>query len=104
MTAFVGNTNVLELTGLQNALTAAYINDATVTVTVKDAAGTAVSGETWPLAMSYVAASNGDYRAVLVNGLALLAGRKYVAHIDADGGADLDGNWQLPFWPQTRVD
>lgn len=103
MTAFVANTNVLELIGLRSNINDTYINDATVTVTIKDADGVEVTGETWPLTMDYVAASNGNYRAILVDGLALVGKRKYVAYISADGGTDRIGYWRFEFKPQDRI-
>ena len=47
----------------------AYINDATVTVTVVDSAGVERTGQSWPAALPYVTASKGVYRATLANGL-----------------------------------
>ena len=100
---YVGNDNVIVLDELTNSATAAYINDATVTVTVKDSAGVNVVGETWPLAMGYVSASNGKYRAVLQDTLSMTADRAYVAHIDAAGDS-LTGHWEVPVRAATRVE
>jgi hypothetical protein len=62
-----------------------YVNDATVTVTLyKDETGNEVSGETWPLSMSYVTSSNGDYEATLSDLLSLREGRSYVAVVTVD--------------------
>jgi hypothetical protein len=102
MTAFVANTNVLDLTGLKNELTDAFINDATVTVTVKDASGAQVSGQAWPLTMSYVALSDGNYRAFLSSALPFAAKAKYTAYIEANGGANLVGHWEFHFTTVTR--
>jgi hypothetical protein len=104
MTVFVANTNLLTLSGLKSQLAGTFINDAAVAVTVKNAAtGVAVAGQSWPLAMDYVAASDGDYRAVLVDGLALVAGQAYVAAIAADGGAGRVGFWAFPFVARARA-
>ena len=97
------NDNLLEVDLLKNVDTAAYINNATVTATLKDASGNNVVGETWPLTMSYVAASNGKYRAKLKDTLTLIPGRGYVAEITADGGADLRAFWELPVKVERRV-
>tara|TARA_R110000868_G_scaffold276699_1_gene536417 strand:- start:47 stop:358 length:312 start_codon:yes stop_codon:yes gene_type:complete len=102
MTAFVANTNVLELRGLQLAITEAYLNNATVSVTVKDDCGDNVSGQTWPATMNYVSASNGDYRAILLNTVALQSGKKYFAEISATGVNSEVGFWRYSFRPQTR--
>lgn len=102
MVAFVGNTNVLKLRGLKSALDDEYINDATVSVTVKTVAGVNVTGQTWPTTMGYVANSDGDYRALLESDLAVVAGVKYLAFIEANAGGEAIGHWEFEFIPKTR--
>lgn len=102
MTAFVANTNVLDLTGLKEEITQAFINNATVTVTIKDIDGTNVTGETWPFPMDYVAASDGDYRAFVSENIDLVANTKYIAYIDADGGANRFGHFEFHFKALAR--
>lgn len=102
MTAFVANTNVLELTGLKEETTEAFINNAVVTVTIKDTEGTDVVGATWPLTMDYVATSDGDYRAYVSEALTLIANTKYIAYIDADGGANRFGHFEFHFKALVR--
>jgi hypothetical protein len=101
--AFVANTNNLELNGLRNAATGAFVNDATVTVTIKDRAGATVAGVSWPLSMPYVTTSSGNYRAAVSHTLALVAGQWYTAEISATGGG-LVGFWVKPFAAITRQD
>lgn len=86
--------NIIEVDGLINKQTGAYQNSAAVTLTVKDDLGVNISGETWPLVMSYVASSNGKYRTTLKDTLGLVRDRFYFAHIDADAGADLRRHWE----------
>jgi hypothetical protein len=102
MAAFVANTNILELRGLQIATDETYVNDATVSVTVKDDCGLVVSGQTWPALMQYVSASNGDYRLTIANTLQLKSGKQYFAEITATNGGSATGFWRYPFRPQTR--
>jgi len=102
MVAFVANTNILELRGLQTAVDDAYVNNATVTVTIKDDCGSNVAGQTWPATMTYVSASNGDYRVIVSSAVQIKAGKKYFAEISATGGASEIGFWRYPFRPQTR--
>jgi hypothetical protein len=102
MTAFVANTNLLELIGLQNATDGSFIDGATVTATIVDASGAELSGQSWPLALAYIASSSGNYRLALPDSLPLIAGRKYIAHVHADDGNGSVGDWSLPFWPQVR--
>jgi len=106
LTLYVGpNDNLLTLVGLQNEVTAAYMNAATVTVTVVDSADAEIAGETWPLTMDYVATSDGNYRATLTDTLAALlaAGVALTAQITADGGAGLNGYWELPILTAART-
>lgn len=102
MTVFVANTNLLELNGLQSAIDDSYINDADVTVTLKDSAGDSVSGQTWPATMSYLSGTNGDYRLILDYDLALTPKRSYTAEITAtkDGNR---GFWRHVFQPLERT-
>lgn len=65
-----------------------------MTVTVKDAGGNNVAGETWPKSLTYVSASDGKYRATLTDVLILSKDATYYAWIDADGGADLRRHWE----------
>lgn len=99
---YVGNDNILELDSLKNDLTGADLNAATVSVTLKDSAGANVAGSSWPLAMTYVAASNGTYRATLGYAIALVAGGRYTATITADAGAGLHASWAVECVARTR--
>lgn len=105
--AYVANTNNLKLSGLKSELEGSYLNGAAVTVTVKDADGNPLTGETWPLTMNYVSNSNGDYVADLVAELNLVAGQHYTAFIDADGSTDSPaverkGHWEIALTAKTR--
>ena len=58
----IGSDNIVRLDALTNASSGAYINNATVTYTLKDSTGTVVlSNQT----MIYVAASNGRYEGTI---------------------------------------
>lgn len=98
---FVGNDMVLELTGLRNSITGAYVNGATVTVHLRTRAGVDVTGATWPLSMPYVAASSGDYRCELPSGLSLTAGAYYIAQIAVVDGANV-ARWDADVQAQYR--
>ena len=105
MTALIyeDNENLVEIAGLRNSATDAYINDATVAVTIKDAAGNTVSGDTFPKTMAYVAASNGTYQAMLSDLLVLTPGRHYTAEITASSGG-IDARWEIPLRSATRTE
>ena len=59
----------------------------------EDAAGDEVTGETWPLSMPYVSASNGRYKATLSDVLAIVPNKRYQAVIVADAGASKKRTW-----------
>lgn len=104
MTAFVQNSNVLELQGLKDAITNAYINDATVTVTIVNAAtGATVAGQSWPMTMTYVPASSGNYRAILADTISFTAKTKYKAKITANAGVGRVGYWEFEIRPLVRT-
>lgn len=103
--AYVANTNTLELNGLKSEVEGIFINDATVTVTIKDSAGVEVTGQGWPLLLDYVDGTDGNYRTALTHNLNLLNGKKYTAFIDADGSTsdlELYGHWEFIFTAQAR--
>jgi hypothetical protein len=106
MTAFVANTNLLELIGLKSAVEGTYINNASVEVTIKNQQGDPIeglSGFAWPLTMDYVTGSDGNYRVALPDGLAFLNKKKCIAFIEVDAGVDRIGHWEFPFTPITRT-
>ena len=99
---YISNDNLLEIANLRVASTGAFANSATVTVTVKDAAGSEVSGQTWPTTMDYVASSNGIYRAVLQDTMSLTESAKYTAEITATSSGSIKGFWSLPLTALKR--
>jgi len=90
---FVGNDNYIEVDALSDGASGALINDATVSVTLKDSAGVDVLGQAWPLTLNYVAASNGRYAGILQDTLALVKNAQYQAVIDVDGGG-YQAHWE----------
>jgi hypothetical protein len=99
---YVDNTNLIEVRGLKSAIEDTFINDATVRLTVKDGEGTNVTGQTWPATMANVASSDGWYRSIIEDDVALVDGTTYYAHIDANAGANRVGHWEFAFTPKTR--
>lgn len=97
------NDNIIELNELYDNIGAAYINNATVTVTLEDASGTEITGETWPLAMSYVAASNGKYRATLTSVLSVSLNDRLTAKVDIDAGVNGKAYWEFPILVKQRI-
>lgn len=97
------NDNVLQVDQLKNGVDGSFLNAATVTVTVTTTTGDNVLPDNWPVTMSYVAASDGRYQAILEEDLVLTADTEYVAIIDADAGSDLRGHWEVPLIAEVRT-
>ena len=94
-TALINTDNLLIVDELYDVISASYINDATVTATVTDLAGTQVSGQTWPATLSYVSASNGKYYVILDEAVAFTANQRYKIELSITGDADLKRNITL---------
>lgn len=104
MSAFiilVENDNVVELDGLRNPVTGAFLNAATVDITITDSAGVEVAGETWPLSIPFVSGSDGIYRVVLDKVIEFIAGQRYTAVINARESG-LDAKWTLVYIAEVR--
>lgn len=100
---FYLNDMLIEIEGLQDVTDPGnYLNAATVTVTLVDSVGAEVGNETWPLTMAYVSNSDGIYRATLNDDLTLILEARYTAKVSANGGAGLQGYWELPLTVKTR--
>lgn len=75
-------------TGQQVYLTA----DATVGVTLIDLlTDDDVVGETWPVSLSYVTGSQGDFVGVLRDGITVSPGQALIARVTIDNGTDQYG-------------
>lgn len=96
-----GNDNYLQISGLKNGADGTYINDASITATLYDETGAQVTGMTWPAALSYIAASNGNYQLQLTDALSLQAGKYYKIQVDAASGG-LNARWTINIKAQTR--
>jgi hypothetical protein len=67
--------------GLQNEITGLYVNDATVTATLKRKNGVVVSGQSFPVTLDYVAGTDGIYRVVLLSTLEVEVGDLLIAEV-----------------------
>ena len=94
-TLYVGNSNLVEVKGLKNAATDSYENGASVNVVLLDEAEQEISGESWPKSLGYVAASDGDYRGTLSEGIAIAHGQIVTAKITATASG-LTAVWETP--------
>lgn len=99
---FQDNDTLLEVKNLQDSSDDTYLNAATVTAVVKDETGTNVTGQTMPIAMSYVASSNGTYQGILDSTLDLVNGDCGHVEVTAVQGT-IDAFWRLPYRVKRRV-
>lgn len=93
---FFDNTDhVVTVDGLEDALNpGTYINAADVEITLTDLSDTKINGEVWPLTLTYVAASNGKYKALLRDTLDVAEGDVVKVLITADNGAGYHREWR----------
>jgi len=105
MIYYHSNDNLLVLRGLRNKKlpTPTYINDATVVVTLKDADGNNLTGETWPLTLTAVG-SGGVYQATLQDTIVTTGLETGSAVVTISGGtAMLDATVTLAVEYKDRV-
>lgn len=91
---YVGSTNLIELTGLQDTTDNSYPATATVVCDLFDAAGVLVAGAS-AVAMPFVAGTSGassKYRGVIPAAVALVVAAYYTARVTA---TDAGGNVRI---------
>lgn len=101
--AYVNNANDLVVTGLTKARDGSYINDATITVTLYDSTGSALTNGSG-LALAADGGATGGYIGVIpstgASPVTLTAGSTYRAHFSA---SNYDWSTDVYFTPQARV-
>ena len=93
---YIGNTHSVELTGLRNPNTSpvTYLDGtATVTATIYNAAGTAVTDGTCTL--SYTAASEGDFIGYLSYAADVSINKSYKIRITVNDGSGKRARWNV---------
>lgn len=99
---YIGNDNRVRLVGLRDA-DDTYQNSAVVEVTLKDADGNNLSGQTWPLTLTYIASSNGDYSEVLQDTITGLSNNDSITAVVDVTSAGLTAHWEVPVTAETRT-
>lgn len=102
MSLLIANSQVLELQKLKNSVTDEYDNGATVTATMYDPSGAEVGGQTWPIALQYVADSDGLYRYTLPPDLVLTEDEEYTVVAEAIGSGAQIGRWACSYIAELR--
>jgi hypothetical protein len=95
LTVYRNNDNLVQNpTPMTLSSDGSYVNDATVTMTLKDSGGTPVSGAS-SLSLTYVTGSNGRYQGTLPYTLTLTAGAEYTLEITGTSGSGARAFWVL---------
>ena len=100
---YLNNDNLLSVSGLKNASSGSYMNNATITATIKDSGGVNVSGQTFPVTLTYLADSDGNYHATLENTLSMADGTIYKATISATSSSGLYAEWEMEIKATKRT-
>lgn len=82
---YIDTDDCIRLSGLKDVVTDAYVNDATVTATVYDSDGIAVSGAE-DLSIPYIADSNGNYAGQVPNTVTITKDAEYEVEVTAVKG------------------
>jgi len=82
---YIGNDNVFRTRGIKNSLTNEFINDATVELTLNDLDGNEISGQTWPLTLTYIAGTNGEYQGTIDDAIDVEDGQTGEAVLEISG-------------------
>ncbi len=99
---FLKNTGLVQINGLKDALTKTPVNDAVATVTLKELDGSEVSGETWPVSLSYLAGSDGNYAATFSDSVAILDEGDYIMEVSAIAPDGSKASWEEPVTAMIR--
>lgn len=90
----INSNNVVEVYNLTNTVTGAYVDDANVTVTVRDMqTNEPIGGAVWPVDLPNV--GSGRYREVLDSFIELDKNKQYILDITA-ATVNESTNWQTP--------
>lgn len=94
LTLYKLNDQYIQIEGLVDGLnSASFFNAATVTATLKDRSGNIVTGVN-AVTLSYVAATNGNYRGAIQETFDPTAGGGYTLYIDAVQSGVV-GHWEI---------
>lgn len=98
---FVANDNLFILSDVTLASDDSFVNDAVVSMTIKDSAGDNVSGVVWPVNMS-ATGTDGEYSVVIQEDAEFADEAGYTAFIDAETPGGITGHWECPLGASTR--
>ena len=94
------NDNLIEVDELKDEVSGDFLNLATVTAVLKDAAGATIGSS---ITLTFVAGSNGKYQGNVPDDLAVSLGDRITAEITADDGTDKRAFWIVGLVVEKRV-
>lgn len=97
LTLYIDSHNVLEIEGLKNSIDDAACTDATITATIRDRSGDLLTGESWPVTLSHVAA--GTYRHILDSAVSVKEQHRYKVRVEATSPTVGDKVWEEEISP-----
>lgn len=95
------NDQTLTLVGLRDADSNSYLNAATVTATLYDSSGSAVTGLNG-ITLSYVSSTDGNYKGYVESTFDPSPGVNYTLKVDATEGSVV-GHWEIPVTVKVRA-
>ena len=96
------NDTLVTVTGVKNADTDTFIDNATVRIlAITEYGGSNIVG-TFPIVLTYVPQSNGIYKGNLVNSLPLVPNNRYVCKLEVLTTDNLKGYWEFTFTCRIR--
>jgi len=84
------NDNLIEVDELKDEVAGTFLNAATVTAVLKDAAGATIGSS---ITLAFVSGSDGKYQGNIPDNLAVSLGDRITAEITADAGIDKQFFW-----------
>jgi len=100
MALFLGNSNVVELSGVKNSVSGEMDTSATVIANVYNMAGTKVTG---PVTLQHNNDEPGTYQGTLAPDVGLEENREYEVHYDVVGSGGEVGHWEKTEVAQVRT-
>jgi len=96
------NDMVIEVADVTDKLTGSFVNDATVTATLKDSLGADVVGITWPQTIDYTG-TPGLYQKQVDKAAVIVDGDAYNLVVDLSTPGGTDAHWEIPVGGDVRT-
>ena len=99
---YAQNTHTFYVSNVQ-ALTGEFLSTASAVVTLYDRTKhTEITGQSWPLTLSYISTTSGDFRGILSASMQVVTNQLLVAQLTITT-ANAKGYWEVPVVVQVRT-